>query len=78
MKTSNEELQRYQRLLIESEAELKEAKRREAEITEELRSLGLNPETPGLEQKLVQQLEQINLEIQELRDQLNDLLKEDG
>jgi chromosome segregation ATPase len=75
---SNEELQRYQRLLIESEQELKETKRRKTEIIEELNSLGLNHTTPGLETQLESMLHQVNLEIQELKDRLDELTKEDG
>lgn len=75
---SNEELQKYQRMLIEAEQELKEIKRREGEIIEELNSLGLNHKTPGLEVQLESQLHQVNLEIQELKDQLDELTKEDG
>lgn len=75
---SNEELQKYQRLLIESERELKDARQREEEITEELTLLGLNPKTPGLERQLESQLQQITREIQGLQDQLNELTKEDG
>lgn len=75
---SNEELQKYQRMLIEAEQELKETKRREGEIIEELNSLGLSHKTPGLEMQLDIQFHQINLEIQELKDRLDELTKEDG
>lgn len=65
-------------MLIEAEQELKETKRRESEIIEELTSLGLNYKTPGLEMQLESQLHRINLEIQELKDRLDELTKEDG